>query len=217
MPSARATFLLLLTLAAPLRADSSDLDASPWLKPRSLENFKSLLDRSPFSLPTAEETIAAEERFFLTGAATINDKPVVFVFDKNTQNRLMLEKLDGIESQGRDRLLEFAPSMDPKNLSAKVQIEGRVTEIRFSETAFEAQPGTAPPGFAGQPQPPGQPGQPGQQPPQMPNIPPGSPPVPPQNPAAIQPGTADNSQPPRRVIRRRVISNQPPAQPVPGQ
>jgi hypothetical protein len=213
MPSVRATFLLLLTLAAPLRADSPDLDAAPWLKPRSLENFKSLLDRSPFSLPTAEETIAAEERFFLTGAATINEKPVVFVFDKNTQNRLMLEKLEGAESQSRDRLLEFSPSMDPKNLSAKVQIEGKVTEIRFSETSFEAQPGTAPPGFTGPPQPTGQPGQN----PQMPNTPPISPPVPPANPAAIQPGTTDNSQPPRRVIRRRVISNQPPAQPVPGQ
>jgi hypothetical protein len=224
MRSIRAIPFWILAAAAPLAAEPQDMEASPWLKPRSLENFKSLLDRSPFSLPTAEETIAAEERFFLTGAATINDKPVVFVFDKNTQNRLMLEKLEGSAGQGGDRLLELSESPDPKNLSAKIQIEGKVTEIRFSESAFTPSSGQAPQGFAGppQPMPPGQ--QPGQPVPPNPAFPanPGfvppqpAPPQPAQNNTAIQPGNQDNSQPPRRVIRRRVISNQPPAQPVPG-
>ena len=229
MKSLRAFSVFIFGTLAPLAAEPQDFDAAPWLQPRSLENFKSLLDRSPFSLPTAEETTAAEERFFLTGAATINEKPVVFVFDKNTQNRLMLEKLDGPEAQGRDRLIELSQAIDPKDLSAKVHIEGKVTEIRFSETSFATQPGSSPQGFAGpnQPMPPGQPGppnqfgQPGQTGPQnsafTPNpaaAPPSTvPPQPPPNNAAIQQGFPDNSQPPRRVIRRRVISNQS----VPGQ
>jgi hypothetical protein len=229
MKSARAIVFLILVAAASVSAEPQDFDASPWLKPRSLEDFKSLLDRSPFSLPTAEETIAAEERFFLTGAATINGKPVVFIFDKNTQDRRMLEKFEGPEAQGRDRLIELSESSDPKNLTAKINIEGKVTEIRFSESSFASAPGQPPQGFAGpnQPMPPGQqPGQPGQPGPQIPAFAPNPAAVPPspvpqqpnQNNAAIQPGSQDNSQPPRRVIRRRVISNQPPAaQPIPGQ
>lgn len=225
MKSTSAITIFLLAVIAPLAAEPQDLEATPWLKPRSLENFKSLLDRSPFSLPTAEETIAAEERYFLTGAATINEKPVVFVFDKNTQERLMLEKQEGPANQGGNRLMELSQSTDPKNLTAKIFIDGKITEIRFSETAFAQSPGQPPQGFAGAPPPmsPGQqPGQPVPQNPAFPHnpaaIPPQpGPPSPNQNTAAIQPGTNDNSQPPRRVIRRRVISNQPPAPPVPGQ
>jgi hypothetical protein len=229
----RAISFLLLAALAPVAAESPDFVDSPWLKPRSLQDFRALLDRSPFSLPTAEETLAAEERYFLTGAATINDIPVVFVFDKNTQDRFMLKKLEGPESSNQNRLIELAQATDPKNLSAKIFIEGRTTEIRFSETSFAPSSGMPPQGFAGPPQPGqlGQPGQPGQfgQPGQtaqygMPNPgfpqnpapggPPGmQPPQQIQNNAAIQPGQPDPSEPPRRVIRRRVISN---SQPDPG-
>jgi hypothetical protein len=174
-----------------------------------MENFKSLLERSPFSLPTAEENTAIAERFVLTGAATINETPVVFVLDKNTQNRLMLEKLSSSDNAGKDQLLELFQDADPKNLRASVQIEGQRTEIRFSETSFE------PP--SGQPMPP-QANAPNQPMPPMPPAPPLQPAAPGQQQPAVQPGNNANAQPPRRVIRRRVISGQPPAaQPVPGQ
>jgi hypothetical protein len=224
MTPLRAIPVLLLAALPTLVAETADFTDAPWLKPRSLQDFRALLDRSPFSLPTAEETLAAEERYFLTGAATINDKPVVFVFDKNTQDRFMLEKLEGPETGSANRLIELAQASDPKNLTAKIQVEGRTTEIRFSESSFAPQTGGMPPqAFAGQPQPgqppPGQPGQfgmpnPGFQPnPAYPPNPAGGPPPgmqpPPQiqNNAAIQPGQTDPSEPPRRVIRRRVISN----------
>jgi len=207
--SIRAT-ILLLSLPSVLLANATDFESAPWLRPRVIENFKSLMDRSPFSLPTAEETASVADRFFLTGMATIDEKPVVFVFDKNTQNRLMLSKLEGPENQSKDMLLEVFQSPDPKNLRASVQIEGQRTEIHFSETAFA--------GATGEPMPP-QPGTSGQP---MPPPPPLQP-APPQQQAnaqqpAVQSGTNPNSQLPKRVIRRRVISGQPPAaQPVPGQ
>jgi hypothetical protein len=202
MKSLRAIlFFLLASSLAPAA------DPEPWLQPRSMDRFKSLLDRSPFSLPTAEESAPAADRFFLTGMATINDQPVVFVFDKNTQNRLMLEKVEDPMNQTKDRLLEIFQDPDPKNLRATVQIEGQRAEIRFSETSFAAP--------AGQPMP-GQAGAPGHHiPPQPPQPQPGA--APGQQQTAIQPGNS-NSQTPRRVIRRRVISGQQPAaQPIPGQ
>jgi hypothetical protein len=202
MKSLRA--ILFLLLASPL---AQAVDLEPWLQPRSMDRFKSLLDRSPFSLPTAEESAPVADRFFLTGMATINDQPVVFVFDKNTQNRLMLEKVEDPMNQTKDRLLEIFQDPDPKNLRATVQIEGQRAEIRFSETSFAAP--------AGQPMP-GQVGAPGHHmPPQPPQPQPGA--APGQQQTAIQPGNNSNSQPPRRVIRRRVISGQQPAaQPIPG-
>ena len=203
----RAIPCLLLAALAPVAAETPDFEASPWLKPRSLQDFRALLDRSPFSLPTAEEISEVEDRFFLTGAATINEQPVVFVFDKNTQNRLMLEKLEDSENPSKDRLVELAPSDDPKNLRATVLIEGQRSEIRFSETAFSVspeQPAPLPAAAPGQHMPPNPPGIP-------------QPPTASQQQAAVQPGNTPNSQPPRRVIRRRVISGQAPAaQPVPG-
>ena len=209
MKSIRAILIFLLVSRLCVAADTPDFDSEPWLRPRSMENFKSLLERSPFSLPTAEENTAIAERFVLTGAATINETPVVFVLDKNTQNRLMLEKLSSSDNAGKDQLLELFQDADPKNLRASVQIEGQRTEIRFSETSFE------PP--SGQPMPP-QANAPNQPMPPMPPAPPLQPAAPGQQQPAVQPGNNANAQLPRRVIRRRVISGQPPAaQPVPGQ
>lgn len=209
MKSIRAILIFLLVSRLSVAAETPDLDSEPWLRPRSMENFKSLLERSPFSLPTAEENTAIADRFVLTGAATINETPVVFVLDKNTQNRLMLEKFSSSDSSSKDQLLELFQDADPKNLRASVQIEGQRTEIRFAETSFE------PP--SGQPMPP-QANAPNQPMPPMPPAPPLQPAATGQQQPAVQPGNNANAQPPRRVIRRRVISGQPPAaQPVPGQ
>lgn len=207
---ARTILFFLLVARLCLAAERPDFNSEPWLRPRSIVNFKSLLERSPFSLPTAEENTAIAERFVLTGTATINETPVVFVLDKNTQNRLMLEKLSPSENPGKDQLLELFQDPDPKKLRASVQIEGQRTDIRFSETSFappSGQPMPAQASAPNQPMPPAPPPQPQNQ-----ALAPG------QQPPAVQPGNNSNSQPPRRVIRRRVISGQPPAaQPVPGQ
>lgn len=162
-----------------------------------MEKFQVLLNRSPFSLPTAEESAPMADRFFLTGAATINEEPVVFVLDKNTQVRHMLgSKPDASNNQ----LLNYTPDADPKNMSARIRIEGQETTVRYAELPTEAQP---PP-----------------QVPMNPKIPqqPGAPPQPPGAPPTAQPQNTNGNETPRRVIRRRVISGQPPAaQPVPNQ
>ena len=174
----------------------SGADDAPWMEQRSMEKFQVLLNRSPFSLPTAEESAPAADRFFLTGAATINNDAVVFVLDKNTQVRHMLgAKPDAANNQ----LLDYKPDADPKNMSARIRIEGQETTIRYAELPAEAQPAQPRPMNPQLPQQQGAPQQP-----------PGA--------AAVQPANTNGNEPPRRVIRRRVISGQPPtAQPVPNQ
>jgi hypothetical protein len=171
-------------------------DGAPWMEQRSMEKFQVLLNRSPFSLPTAEESAPAADRFFLTGAATINNDAVVFILDKNTQVRHMLgAKPDAANNQ----LLDYKTDADPKNMSARIRIEGQETTIRYAELPAEAQPAQPRPMNPQLPQQPGAPQQP-----------PGA--------TAVQPANTNGNEPPRRVIRRRVISGQPPAaQPVPNQ
>jgi len=156
-----------------------------------MEKFQVLLDRSPFSLPTVEESAPAAERYSITGAATINDEPIVFIVDKNTQNRLMLGRAP--DASG-NVLLEYLPDLNPQKMKASIRIDGQVTTVAYAEVAADPQQQAAPVPMApnaGQPQPGSQP------PPGVVN------PAQPQNPA----------QPPRRVIRRRVISGQTPVQP----
>jgi hypothetical protein len=198
--------LLSAAAFASISAHAADPEnpAAPWLASRSMDNFRALLDRSPFSLPTAEEAAPGAERFFLTGAATINGEPVVFVLDKNTQVRHMLGRTP---NAANSKLLEYTPSPDPKNMRARIRIEGMDVSVGYSD--FGSESGAVPQQSPGAPPmmvPPGQP-------PQQAGIPaPPQPPVPPQQ--NVQQSTgAQDAQPPRRVIRRRVISNQPPVAP----
>jgi hypothetical protein len=56
-----ATILILVATSALALAN----DDAPWMEQRTMEKFQVLLSRSPFSLPTAEETAPAADRFFL--------------------------------------------------------------------------------------------------------------------------------------------------------
>ena len=172
------TALLLIAVEHPVIAA-----AEPWEKARALEDFPSLLGRSPFSLPTAEEKVTLDDRFHLAGAATMGGEQVVFVCDKNTHQRLLL-RTD--EDGSGNKLVEFLNDPNPKNMRAKVQIAGQNAEIRFSDTVFDLSQAPQPPAanvlaaVSAQSQP---------------------------NPQ-ITPAAPGNEKP-RRVIRRRVISGQP--------
>jgi len=183
-----------MVLAAAALATAQD-DA-PWTQPRELAAFQALLDRSPFSLPTAEESSPLADRFTLTGAVAIDGAPIVFVLDKTTQIRHMISKTPNKENMA---LVEYLPDPDPRRMRASIKVNGQVATISFAEpTAQQGQP-TAPN--------PAMPGSPASASPSVvvnaPQAAPGAPGIQPQNP----------NQPTRRVIRRRIISGQPPTGP----
>jgi hypothetical protein len=101
-----------------------------------------------------------------------------------------------------NKLLEYTPAMSPRDMRARIRMDGADISVAYSDFGAESggapqAPGAPPPM---QPPPPQQAAIPGQP----------QPTAPPQN---IQPATGAQDQPPRRVIRRRVISGQPPAVP----
>lgn len=168
----------------------------PWTRPRDLSQFQFLMDRSPFSLPTAEETSPLADRYSLTGAASLNGEPMIFVLDKTTQEHHMLSKTANKLDMG---LVEYLPDPDPRHMRATVKINGQTATLAYSEppAVQNQQPGAPPtPGTAPT----------NQNPTAVVNPPPG------QVLAAGAPPNMQqsNGQPPqRRVIRRRIISGQP--------
>jgi hypothetical protein len=150
------------------------------------------MDRSPFSLPTAEESSPLADRYTLTGAASLNGEPLIFVLDKTTQERHMLSRAPNKLDMG---LVDYLPDPDPRRMRATIKINGQTATISYSEPV--AAQGQQPQALAMAP--------PNQNPSAVVNAP-GQVMVPGSNPNMQQP----NSQPPqRRVIRRRIISNQP--------
>ena len=170
--------LILLVSPASMMAG----DADPWTQPRDLSQFQFLLDRSPFCLPTVEESSPIADRYTLTGAVSLDGEPMVFVLDKTTQERHMISKTPNKLDM---KLVEYLPDPDPRHMRATVNIGGQVATLTFAEPVA---------------QPPGAPQNTGMAPP------------PTQHPTAVvnPPMQSSNPQVPRRVIRRRIISSQPP-------
>jgi len=168
----------------------------PWTQPRDLSQFQFLLDRSPFSLPTAEESSPVADRYTLTSMFSVNGEPTVFVLDKTTQERHMVTKTPNKLGMG---LVDYQPNPDPRLMHATIKVNGQTATLSYSEpaaaqvqqTAAQQNPGTAPQNH--------NPATPG-------NLPPGQVQVAGAPPNIQQP----NAQPPqKRVIRRRIISGQP--------
>jgi len=181
----KAILFALVTAAA--LAQSGD----PWTKPREISSFQFLLERSPFSLPTAEESSPLADRYSLTGAVALDGEPLVFLLDKTTQTRQMVSKKP---NQQNVQLVEYLPDPDPRHMRATIRVNGELATIAYAEAA-----GVAPQPDGPQPNGMTKPPSAVVSAPATPNAMPGSP-------AIQQPG----GKPPAHVIiRRRIISGQP--------
>jgi hypothetical protein len=181
------SLLLLIPLLASAALGSDASGPAPWEKPRSLEEFQKLLDHSPFSLPTAEESSPLAERFAITGIITVGDEEEIFVFDRTDQSRILLTKKPNDRNMSLVSLIREEGSSIPR---ANIRVGGEAGTIGFLEAS--KQPPGAPPapgspaaGSAGPAQ--------GLQAVQLPNLPPL-----PQRPASAPPT--------RRIIRRPVVA-----------
>lgn len=166
--------LCLLALAA-----HGEAETSSWEQPRELAGFQLLLDRSPFSLPTAEESSPLSERFSMTGVVTIDGQEEVFVFDNSDQSRDLLGKSPNPKNMALVNLIRE----DGIPVKATIRVGAETGTIGFKESV---QPkGPVPTAF--------NPAQPPQGPVTIPPLPPL-----PKQPA----GTPPN----RRIIRRPVVT-----------
>lgn len=191
MTGIRAAFALLGAACCTQGLFASEAPA--WGKARSLDDFRKLLDRSPFSLPTAEASSPLAERYAMTGVVSIGGEEEIFVFDRTDQSRSLLTKTPN------DRNMSLVSVIREGNspLKASIRVGGEEGTIGFMESAQPKgvqPPATPVPGSpAAGPQTAQQPGQQTLQAPALPQLP-----QLPQQPGATPPS--------RRIIRRPVVA-----------
>ncbi|KAB2638727.1 MAG: hypothetical protein DVB30_05730 [Verrucomicrobia bacterium] len=191
-----------LGIALLLIIDQPDLLATDtpaaWEKPREIARFQSLITKSPFALPTAEESSPLGERYAITGILTIGGKEQVFVFDRNDQSRELLTSTPNAKNM---MLVSIQREGTAQPTKATIRVGTETGTISYLEAA--PQPAPASP-VAGAPQ------TPGRGPVQLPPLP--SLPKQPIT-AQGQPGQQPTTPPTRRIIRRPVIAPQQTAAP----
>jgi hypothetical protein len=193
--------VVLLSGISPLVAAASK---APWEKPRSLADFQSLLDHSPFSLPTAEESSPLADRYALTGIVTIDGQEEIFVFDRTDQSREMLSHTPNEKNMA---LVALVRDGDAAPQKATIRVGTDTGTISYLEAA--PQPAAQPITLQGPA------GNPNTIRPGMPRLPPF-----PQTPSA--PGTVMGPARPnvltpqtRRIIRRPMVNPPQSSSPTP--
>ena len=164
-------------------ATATDSPSEAWEKPRELEVFGKLIARSPFSLPTAEESSPLAERYAMTGIITIGGEEQVFVFDRTDQSRELLSGRPNPKNMSLVSLIR-----EGKNpVKATIRVGGETGTIGFMEGGNPAAQVAAP-----------APGSPASANAPAPGV--KVPPLPPL------PKTPSNTPPGRRIIRRPVVT-----------
>ncbi len=123
-----------------LEKDSSKL-TPPWMKPRELSRFQTLLQHSPFSLATAEDVSPLSERYMLTGVISLDGEEQVFVMDRNDQSRELVTKKPNAKGMV---LVNIIHDDDPNKLRATIRVNGEtgvINNIDLSENSKTGRPG----------------------------------------------------------------------------
>jgi hypothetical protein len=107
--------------------------ASAWEKQRQLGDFQGLMKKSPFSLPTAEETSPLSERYAMTGIINIGGVDQVFVFDRTDQSRELLTTKPNAKNMALVSLQKEG-SAPPK---ATIRIGGETGTIGYLEASAQ--------------------------------------------------------------------------------
>lgn len=184
---------LFSTMAVTLASDEA---MPPWLKPRELSSFQTLLQHSPFSLATAEDFSPLSERYMLTGIITLDGEEQIFVMDRNDQSRELLTKKPN--SKGMS-LVNIIHDDDPNKLKATIRVNGEtgvINNIELADNGKGSKPGSPSSPYT----------RPGSRQPATPRYPgtyPGPGHVPSSQNQGFPPSNYNNN---RRIIRRPPIS-----------
>ena len=122
-------------------ASSTEERTPPWMKPRDLSSFQTLLQHSPFSLATAEDSSPISDRYMLTGIITLDGEEEAFVMDRNDQSRELLTKKPNTKGMA---LINIIHDDDPNKLKATIRVNGETGVINNIDLAENNGKGSRP-------------------------------------------------------------------------
>lgn len=173
--------------------------------PRDFSAFAKLMARSPFMMPSSGgENSPLSQRFTLTGAAKINDKPHIFLLDTQNQARLILSPG---QPDGDVELVSFEENAEASKVRAVIRVGTETASLSFGQAQL-APPPAAPSAPAESASPaltsatPANPAAPSTQPALTNTNAAPQPSAADLQAAGISPGTPLQAVPPRRILRR---------------
>jgi hypothetical protein len=102
----------------------------PWQQTRQLTDFQGLLNHSPFSLPSAEESSPLKERYAMTGIVTIGGAEEVFVFDRTDQSRELITRTQNAKNMTLVSVVHEGSDLPTK---AVIRVGTQIGTIEFLE------------------------------------------------------------------------------------
>lgn len=106
--------------------------------PRDFSAFAKLMARSPFMMPSSGgENSPLSQRFTLTGAAKINDKPHVFLLDTQNQSRLILSPG---QPDGDVELVSFEENAEASKVRAVIRVGTETASLSFGQAQLAPPP-----------------------------------------------------------------------------
>ena len=116
---------LMLVFGASLRAQSVPAEG-----PRDAAQFAALFARSPFVMPSGGDQSPLSQRYSITGVASIDGEPRVFLLDQATKQRLTIYAGN---PDGNVSLVSFKPNDNLSQVRATIRAGSETGEVSFSK------------------------------------------------------------------------------------
>jgi hypothetical protein len=105
-------------------------------KPFGIERYEHIWQQSPFVVetPVVQQSAGLEQRFALTGVASLNAAPVIFVLDRQSLSRIIVTQ--GKNAQNIE-LVSVETNPDPRKASAIIKVGAEQGVIRYDPGALQ--------------------------------------------------------------------------------
>lgn len=106
--------------------------------PKAFEigRYEHIWQQFPFVVetPVVPQSAGLEQRFVLTGVATLNSAPVVFVLDRRSLSRVIVTQTKNAQNI---QLIAVQPNVDPQKASATIQVGTEQAVIHYDLAALQ--------------------------------------------------------------------------------
>ncbi len=119
-------FPLVLLAGTALQAQSVPIEG-----PRDPAQFAALFAKSPFVMPSGGDQSPLSQRYAITGIASMNGEPIVFLLDQATKQRLAISAR---ESQGGVTFVSLTQNDDPNLVRATIRSGSETGDVGFAKS-----------------------------------------------------------------------------------
>lgn len=113
-------------------------------QPFKIDRYQHIWEQSPFVVetPAVQQSAGLEQRFALTGVASLNSAPVIFVLDRQSLSRIIVSHEKNVQNI---ELVSVESNPDPRKASATIKVGTEQGVIHYDPGALQTVGQTADP------------------------------------------------------------------------